>query len=84
MGRSRGRPAAARPRPALGLAETRELVGRADAEERLHPFRDRFTENMVVECMKKLFPIRSAIEKVPELFPDRVGFRHLGNATTEN
>ncbi len=39
---------------------------------------------MVVKRMEKLFPICSAIEKVQELFPNRVGLLQLRNATTEN
>ena len=82
LGRSRRRRAAARPRSAL--ARRQPLVSRPGAEQRAHPFRDRFVKNIVVKCMEKLFPIRPAIEKVQKLFPDGVGLLDLGNATSEN
>jgi len=39
---------------------------------------------MVVKCMEKFFSVRSALEKVQNLFIDQVGFLQRGNATPEN
>ena len=62
----------------------RGSVGRPRPEQCPHPFRDRFIENMVMERVEKILPVRSAFEEIQDLFLDRIGFVQPGNITTRD
>ena len=52
----------------------RGSVGRPRPEQCPNPFRDRFIENMVMERVEKILPVRSAFDKIQDLLLDRIGF----------